>query len=369
MNDKTTYLITARPIDRYFFGSERSFVPADGSRDNYLVRSNTIPQQTTLMGLVRYAVLKNLITNDTLKDKSDIVKIGNNSFDGNEATSFGVIENISPLFLMKNGKNIEPAGLNCQRYVKHEQSGGSTISFSNEQKGKTQMANVVDYVPRLKEFEHKQKNELHWQDAHGTLIKPDEIFGYTSQPGNQKSYTGQAKNDAFFKQTFCYLKNGYCFAFYLTTNEVIDEGSFRSFMGGDGSEFKFTIQHKENHFKNEAPDGVDDNDLHMVTLISDSFIPNSALQKTLFSINELKDFRYLQTKTSFNNYADIDTKANGALSGARVTKSRKTLLAAMGSVFYVTGNNLSYFIEEINKQKAYQKIGYNYFKHIKIPNK
>ncbi|KAA6331329.1 hypothetical protein EZS27_020050 [termite gut metagenome] len=51
-----TYKIIIKPIDTFYFGSEKTFNPADGSKANYLVKSQMMPQQTTVLGMLRYAL-------------------------------------------------------------------------------------------------------------------------------------------------------------------------------------------------------------------------------------------------------------------------------------------------------------------------
>jgi CRISPR-associated protein Cmr3 len=61
------YLIKLYPIDRYFFGSDVTF-GADNS--NYFVRSVYFPQQTTLLGMLRYYLL---LQNNMLDDKGKVI--------------------------------------------------------------------------------------------------------------------------------------------------------------------------------------------------------------------------------------------------------------------------------------------------------
>jgi len=96
----STFLIKLYPVDRYFFGSETTFGP---DNINYFVRSAYFPQQTTILGMLRYYLL---LQNDLL-DKNGAIKdedaagilIGKNSFDPADAQDFRIIQNISPVFI------------------------------------------------------------------------------------------------------------------------------------------------------------------------------------------------------------------------------------------------------------------------------
>ena len=48
-----TYRIELKPVETFFFGGEITF----GNFQNYLVKSNFFPQQTTLLGMVRKRLL------------------------------------------------------------------------------------------------------------------------------------------------------------------------------------------------------------------------------------------------------------------------------------------------------------------------
>ena len=81
----TRYLITLTPVGMFFFGGEETF--GDGTNDNYFARSNSFPQQTTLLGmlrkevLVREKVFKEKINDYTPDDKKRMAAlIGDRSF-------------------------------------------------------------------------------------------------------------------------------------------------------------------------------------------------------------------------------------------------------------------------------------------------
>ncbi len=70
------YLIKLTPVDQFFFGGNITF-GENKATQNYLVRSEKYPQQTTLLGMLRYQLLK---TNSLLKidrnyTKDELVKM------------------------------------------------------------------------------------------------------------------------------------------------------------------------------------------------------------------------------------------------------------------------------------------------------
>ena len=115
------YLIKLKPIGKYFFGGDMTFEVGDKSNkdynskySSYIIVSNKFPQQTSLLGMLRYLLLtkspevfslvKNQITN-----KSDAANvIGQASFsvmpdhklDEKQDSRFGKIVSIGPCFLL-----------------------------------------------------------------------------------------------------------------------------------------------------------------------------------------------------------------------------------------------------------------------------
>ena len=116
----TEYLVTFKPLGDYSFGSDRrfSFVGRNNySKDEYapyFIRTNSVPEQSTVFGMIRYLILvsNGIQLNQDFKyekDTRDDMKalIGENSFSLNGGVrDFGKLEKISPIFLLKNSKEI-----------------------------------------------------------------------------------------------------------------------------------------------------------------------------------------------------------------------------------------------------------------------
>ena len=107
MTKMKMYRVTLEPLDWFFFGGESTF---DNSvKTSYIAHSNKFPQQTALLGMLRYQLLKQdhlLTVNDMKRPNLDDVKerIGEGSFDmDNNGQTFGYIRGLSPVFIEKNG--------------------------------------------------------------------------------------------------------------------------------------------------------------------------------------------------------------------------------------------------------------------------
>ena len=62
-----TYLVTLKPIDKFFFGGDMTFAIPEGNKErkeanrsfsSYIIRSMPFPQQTSLLGMLRFLLLR-----------------------------------------------------------------------------------------------------------------------------------------------------------------------------------------------------------------------------------------------------------------------------------------------------------------------
>ena len=106
-----TYLVKLRPLENYTLGTELGFTDENfhgAGRSSYIATSGEVPDQTTVLGMVRFMVLKNcgILRTDfcySSQEKQKISElIGPESFDFTKPDqSFGVIRGISPVFIIK----------------------------------------------------------------------------------------------------------------------------------------------------------------------------------------------------------------------------------------------------------------------------
>ena len=109
MTTNKTYFVEIKPTGYYFFGNERTFntTKKDKYQDavtNYFAQSNQIPQQTTVLGMLRYAFLAindELNASQSAKEKT----IGNVGFNGEHTENYGFIQSISPLVIATQNKD------------------------------------------------------------------------------------------------------------------------------------------------------------------------------------------------------------------------------------------------------------------------
>ncbi|HMQ87026.1 MAG TPA: type III-B CRISPR module-associated Cmr3 family protein [Flavilitoribacter sp.] len=399
------YQITLRPLSRFFFGGEIVF-GGDGAQDernrSYLVHSRVLPQQTSLLGMLREELLRQ---NDRLLDKnSDPGKIqdakdlvGRSGFglhffpdDPNEQTTdtgFGMIQALSPLCLVDDKETqFQPAPADDV-----EGKDGKTADYDQES---TRIF--------LRNFDAKSGLASDFSTATGVSKALDKFFSQEAQVGitvtNRHLWrVGEPDNEAFYRQTFfknanskvfpyeVYQenkfpeRNNYAFRFWVEmTDPPPDFQSLKDSvvqMGGERSTFKMEVKVETTGTVNSFDDKFHDiiynhpkslpSGYHRCLLISDTYLPRETLTGLkAVVIGETIPFRFFSTiigKTE--NYFDLK---RGDMTKRR--QSGQFSLLRRGTVIYVPDSHASYddpldqLTSEIKNQSAFRNIGYNYFK-------
>lgn len=349
-----SYLIELNPLGNYFFGSENTFTSRDKATNNstvrnYLVRSRKYPQQTTLLGILRYLLLmhENKL-NDAEKNGWDKL-IGDKSFmgvDDGAPEKWGVIEKIFPLFIKRNNDLFWPAGIDYQKYLtntehrfivqkiieKAEASGKELYCFGG--------------------YDNKRALGNLWMNNKGELISEQEIFiSEIFQVGINKSFEGKTQNDALYKQYFFRLKEGFSFAFITEMNFVFKrpENEIIITSGADQSLFNVKISEQKYPLKEQPlPSGP-----ARISLISDAYVDQSILDDCVLAITSAVDFRYLISDQYTKRYYNIGKKKGD------MDKSGKLNLLQRGSVLITHKPEI--ITDALKKPSAYRNSGFNQY--------
>ena len=170
--------IRLRPVNQYYFGGEVSFY--SDSEKNYLVESRLFPQQTAVLGLLRYVLLreKDMLTNQQHlfngkpeKDVEDL--IGKKSFDMSELEKeqdFGIIKEISPLFLQREGYAWLPLAKDAGFDFKKENQGNCDLLGKKEER-----------IPFLVGYKAKEGYTQQFSNGKDTPLSTESIFIKTTQ--------------------------------------------------------------------------------------------------------------------------------------------------------------------------------------------
>lgn len=242
----------------YYFGGERSFKMGEKNESqlsSYIVESNLFPQQTSLLGMLRFWVLRNdpgafNVETNKIEDKNKAVDIiGASSFCADNENTFGKIKSIDFCFLQnKEGDIILPTPLDYNLEVDFSKA---TPAIYN---GKKKTLPIIKYIEKedkdgekVEFYTPKEGLEKKYIGSHGQLFTEDEIFIKDQRIGidiDRNIETGETKKNALYKQVFYRLADGFRFAFvaeFKDGDSLPPNGQIVE-LGGDSS--KFILNHK-----------------------------------------------------------------------------------------------------------------------------
>jgi len=306
------YLVTLKPLEPFLFGGDMTFGSLEKS-NTYLVKSRLFPQQTAVLGMLRKEVMiqEGLLTrkvNGEWVDNPEQAKklVGSKSFDFTEEQDFGVIKEISPLFLM-NGNN---------RYIKKvdidkcEYKDGVLEGYDPKE-------NIFDSFSCIDDNKR---------------LKQDDIYQEVSQVGIKKV----SKEDGYFKKFSYLLKDNFKFAFYLDIDYELSDSIVT--LGAEKSKFKLEVVKTEDKLKYSSK---------YLTLLSDTYIDIPLQDNCDFAVTSEISIRTIKSVIE-NRHTTFK-------------KSKKLFFYEKGSVIFNPSEKL---INNINN-KNLQKIGYNKIGEIK----
>lgn len=393
-----TKLIELTPLADFFFGGEATF--GQGENRHYFVRSNLWPQQTSLLGMLRYELLKSepkafdlkndLVTNDA---EAEAI-IGKQGFDGSTNLSFGIIEGLSPVFLLspdgmpyfirsrafleqsektwlQKMSGFRAANLLADSAKKTKVDGYQIMRQYKNLKGETvkdSFDGKLDFAQMLMPQVGKPKPLFYDKE-----LSPEGVFIKVNKTGNRKEYSGATDESGFFKQDMFRLATGWRFAFLVELLQDFPKGfgaSRQVQLGAERRLFRLSAKDLTETFKGIAFDkkenaftgfqdlyGLDleaaHDELAQVVLLSDA--------KATAVINQSADFVSADT-IAFRHLNTHLLDPNSLWTLLSHPKSTRHNLLRRGGVFYASDTKT---IEtELKQAAAFRRIGYNYFKTI-----
>ena len=402
------YLIKLTPIDKFFFGGEITFTRDFKNRDkesnmlsddekklrefdekysSYVVKSNLFPQQTSLLGMLRFLLLSNsdksIFNNNKIQKSADAgIIIGPESFRidlGNyDEMDFGDIKKISPCFIRRKTsgewENIFRAPFDYELNITFEPG---EVLLNEEKKH-------LPYITYKKSedgvesvFNQKDGTETLYLGDNDTIIKETDLFKEDARIGIDRNFDGKTQEGAFYKQISYRLTNKWKlqegifehhelqFAFYVeVADKCVLPGKQIVSIGGDNSQFSLESQLIDNVINTDIsalypviPEDVDC--FGKIVLISDAFIDTKSLSSCIFAINDTISFRFLESTVEAQDYYKFSGEN-------RLKRSeRKYYLYKRGSVFYFeTDKLLTEFVSSLNEKSRICQIGYNQYKSI-----
>lgn len=276
------FLITFKPIEPYFFGSEQTF--GEGLEANYFAKSLIMPQQTTILGALREQVLiqagkwnrnGEYFENSAREVESLIGSKGFRFID--DPIEYGVLKEISPVFLKKGDKFYNFVSLDYNYEVVFE---NAKCSFSEK-------------LPIVKMKNRSEYDIFSFDLKEG--LKSSEIFIPYEKVGIDKPKYGETSEDRFYKKESYLIKGDFVFAVIVQIDFDLKENIV--FMGADNTKFEMKVQETTLEYREIFKEFYSKNP-NTITLLSEAIVDEEILNKCYFAINKTTNFRYIKTSTS-----------------------------------------------------------------------
>ncbi|MFN8243889.1 MAG: type III-B CRISPR module-associated Cmr3 family protein [Ferruginibacter sp.] len=352
--------IILQPLDYYFFGTNETFNFGAKGIKNFTVKSNPFPQQTALLGVLRHALY-------TMG-----LPIGNSFDPEKEDQNFGLIEKISPLYLLNEENKVLFRA--AWPSIKEEGSKVSTaLDFAAT--GQAAIYNGCKSPGTFlsEKFDPKLEMEDTWMNLskNGELVTGNDIFAEEQHIGidKQKTISNRTDEGAFYRQQYYRLKKT-AFAFEVTLNDEVDEKKLPSLLPFGGEKRMFSIRYNTGSFASWAFIAEQLNSLFRarlnnlgqdaVFLATDCYIADiNQLESLLqFAAVKAKPFRNIITPSSVKNFSRLTD--NDKIGDQLYKPQLTTYLLQQGGLLFPQPGKLAE-VEKLLNQAAFQRIGYNYF--------
>ncbi len=287
-----TYKVTFTPLEPYFFGNEKGFkypVLNDSTENSdangrsqftnqYYIRSEMLPSQSTLLGALRYHFLPVKKSNWDYNEadrKRNAETVGAESFSPDADRTFGKIRKLSPVFICKENVEYVPVPFN------HIDGKAVYTPFSNFK------SVVTPFGERLYTDDYKVKDGVssgYMRLTDGTVVEKSKIFLTETRIGINRS----SDKNGFFKKEYCMLNQGYCFAAYVELDDGLDVNDGVVFLGQGKSAFELSFTKAENTLTEKIssylPDGL-------AYVLGDTFTGPEIYENSKFSVTDTKTYR------------------------------------------------------------------------------
>ena len=411
------YLLTLKPVTPYFWGMEQ--VSELGNKRNYYLESALFPQQTAILGMLRYQALAQegfLSTNGSINPDAKEL-IGKESFNSGNTDGYGAIQKISSLQIHKGGDNylfrsrdyfnltedkahpvrkswLELAGLKPGEFVQHlipKDHFAQLIYRKNaisptcvpepwiEKNEFKELLILDDHIPAETDIDSSSVQSKF-------VIDVEKVIQRTGRVGIEKAWEGNTKSSAYYKQYFRELQEtelitkaqpelkrkmmlaaDWKFTLRLEWDEAkdfkFDPTERLIMMGGEQSVFLLSSEPDNSPEPINNPPAIpdlNDGEVYKLLLISDTFISDEEWfykQPVLANGSTVRFRNFVSKVDSTKQYYVRGERKQG------FAQSTPSYLLKRGSVFYfVEKNSLNEAIRLINQESSFKAIGYNDYK-------
>ena len=383
------YLVRFKPLDLFFFGGENKYRPRKDRNKikfeaDYLLRSEKFPQQTTILGALRYLILQEngqIPIQDEQKAKK---LVGEHGFRINKnqkhvPNNYGLIEKLSPVYLQWEGNYYMPTPY---LFVKDDNEKPQVLEVKyKENSKKSPNDDLLVYKNSLNEngllvyenYDPKKGfvEKLSMIDKMDDTIDYDCVYAEVEKVGikkNNEDGTPADDEDAFYKMIAYKFKNKEtAFVVEVDLNNSSDGETWKPDttkkyfipMGAEKSPFQVTFHEiSEEILKPRLPEEFNP-PLPFILLTSDTYVEENPAD---FSVGSTKTFRFLETKVVQNGAYAKFKEHNQANGQDEINRSRRYNLLARGSVlFFVNDKNKNTGQSNIADKYEFTQIGYNQF--------
>ena len=327
------YLMKIKPLEGYAFGTDLKLPYPDGKngRSTYITKSSFIPEQTTILGMLRYLVLeqKGFLNSDYEYDENQQIimnsLIGPKSFDFSKSDqTFGIINKISPIFIVKDSDDSSIYIKNPMNNIKLK---GQSRKFLQMEQEASNTSNgllslpLIDlekiYIkPAYIKINLEEKNETHSEEE--DVVLESELFNTEYQVGINAQRQHESNEKSFFKQEVVYMNKNFSFGVYV---DIMDDLDFNVLnkklfchMGQKGSLFSVEFIEKEIKPGESIDETIDlsvkkrfaeEHDCWYYAL-SDLYVSNDVTYKQFSMVNK-KSTRNLHTRMENNKVKTFRT--------------------------------------------------------------
>lgn len=342
------YQIQLTPVEAYFFGGEKHWKNPNTGNDemDYFSKSELYPQQTALLGVLRYYLLMKFqlldpFKRDRVAEANELIGVKSFDFSPNGPTSlavqnYGKIKKLSPLFFRKDNQLylIEPLYDDLKLMVANGQY--QFKNFSPKKDYERHLINIRD-ATKVRFFEDTKNGN-----------NKDFVFFPINTIGNKKGKKGITENDSFYKQTRYQLNKGWSFNSEVEIDCEFEDDSVLLPFGAERQIFSLLITKIEVESNLEVP--IEPKSLPAIYCISDCFVSEKVWNHVVFAANEAVSFRSLKSSTSTTNYSVFSKKKH---------LSTKYNLLKRGSILYFESGDKRNQAESHFRNNNAEKIGFN----------
>ena len=356
------YLVKLTPLGTYTFGTDQNYAfPGENyGKPSYIADTNLWPEQTTILGMLRYEIIRN---KSTLKAKnaytdSDLEKIktliGSEGFDfSSSENTFGLIERISPVFIQKKNGNIDHFLIKTPfNHINIEEKDPDeyepicmnetmTTSFGDGEAVKIPGDIEVFYEGKTKivhQYDAKKGYTSSLLDITTGKIDKSDIFTVVTRTGNWVNGNTQGQ-DGLFKVRQVLMEEGYSFGVEVEVKEDCFASRAIVQMGKNGSLFKAEFE--------KLPSDTETFEQKVEKVFCNNPVVKSRKETWYYALSDL-----ILESTQYRKFCIVEEKSIRNINKNSKRSQVRQNLVMSGSVFFEDEPQL------VNNASL-KKIGYN----------